>query len=460
MANTQTVAGIAGEVYRRGDAGYEAARLDAVWNERRPERYPDVIVVCASENDVVEAVRYAVREDLKVSIRSGGHSWVGNGVRDGGLLIDIHNLTDVSIDVAHKIASVQPAAKGPQIQQLLVEKDLFFPTGHAPTVGIGGFIIGGGYGWNSRAMGPACLSIIAIDVVLADGTLVHATDETHPDLMWAVRGSGPGFFGVVTRFYLKLHDRPTKILRTVLTFSIELRDEVMAWGNDNLESIAREIEISAKVGHIPGSDQEVVSLTTTAFCTPETGENILEPIAQMPYRSQAIKEIINQEVTIFELYDIADALNPPGKRWAVDGIWSDASSAEVLSAAAPLFDNIPSGASFVLWMIWGSYPEQSNACWSSQGHVYLSPNSGWDDAADDLAHEQWVHGELAKLQHLSVGLQFSDNNVADRPDDGIVPENMKRLEEIRVAYDPTGLFRSYMTLDESATAYGKSLRAK
>ncbi|MEU3618145.1 FAD-binding oxidoreductase [Streptomyces sp. NPDC006872] len=445
-------------VLRRGDERYERARLDAVWNERKPDRYPDVIVLADSEQDVVAAVRLARREGLAIGIRSGGHSWVGNGVRDGGMLLDLSRLQDVRVDPLTGTAAVQPAAKGPALLDQLAPHGLFFPTGHAPTVGIGGFILGGGYGWNSRRLGPACLSIQAIDVVLADGTLVHATDETHPDLMWAARGSGPGFFGVVTRFHLALHNLPRRILRTVHTYPLDLRDEVLAWSHATLERLSPTVEFSAKIGFAPGLDRQTVSVTATAFC--ETDENPLALLEEAPFRERAIRWTVAQETTMAELYDYADRMTPPGMRWALDGIWTDEPVEKLLDAARPLFDSVPDTTSHVLWMLWSGHPQRADACWSSQGKVYLSPNAGWTDPAEDLAHERWAHGHLADLQHLSTGLQFSDNNLADRFDHGLSPANSARLEEIRAAYDPDGVFRTYMTPRESTTAYAAAGRAR
>jgi FAD/FMN-containing dehydrogenase len=447
-----------GEFYRRGDAGYEPARLAAVWNERKPERHPDAILIAADKDDVVAAVRLAKQRSWSIGIRSGGHSWVGNGVRDGGLLLDLSRLNDVTVDAAARTAAVGPAAKGPALNEALAAHALFFPTGHAPTVGIGGFILGGGYGWNSRFWGPACLSIRALDVVLADGTLVHADDESHPELMWAARGSGPGFFGVVIRFHLDVRPAPAKILRTTHTYPLDLTRDLLAWSYDNLEALSPAVEISAKVGYTPGLDEPMVSLTATAFCTEETGEDLLAPLEAMPFRGRAVRSTVNRETTIAELYELADRLNPPGLRWALDGIWADGDATTILDAAKPMLEHIPGGVAFVLWMLWGGFPERENACWSAQAKVYLSPNAGWRDPADDLAHEQWVHGTLASIQHLSRGLQFSDNNLADRPDHGLSPESAERLERIRKVFDPDGVFTTYMAAEQSTTAYGRAQR--
>ncbi|MEU0840605.1 FAD-binding oxidoreductase [Streptomyces sp. NPDC005962] len=458
-----------GALVPRGDAAYEGARLDAVWNERKPNRYPDVIALAETEQDVVAAVRMARDAGMAIGIRSGGHSWVGNGVRDGGMLLDLSRLQHFSVDPTARTASVQPAVTGPALLDALAPHGLFFPTGHAPTVGLGGFLLGGGYGWNSRRLGPACLSITAVDVVLADGTLVHATDASHPDLLWAARGSGPGFFGAVTRFHLALHDAPRRILRTVHSYPPELRDEVLAWSYDMLEALPREVEFSVKVGWgaggLPpegrsasgpdGPDRRTVSVTATAF---SDGANPLISLEEAPFRDRALRAVVAAETTMAELYDYADRMTPAGLRWALDGIWSDAPAKEILDAARPLFDSLPDTTSHVLWMLWGGHPERGDACWSSQAKVYLSPNAGWSDPAEDLAHERWAHGHLAAVQHLSAGLQFSDNNLADRFDHGLSPANAARLEEIRTAYDPEGLFRTYMAPAESTTAYAAEAR--
>jgi hypothetical protein len=445
-----------GTLLRYGDPGYEHARLDAVWNGRKPDRYPAAIVRARSDEDVAVAVRWAADRGMQVSVRSGGHSWVGNGVRDGGLLIDLSRLAGVEVDAGARRVRVRPAVRGPEIIRALAPHGLFFPVGHAPTVGIGGFILGGGYGWNSRVWGPACLSIRAIDVVLADGELVHADDSSYPDLLWAARGCGPGFFGVVTRFELEAYPCHQRIIRTTHTYPVELRNEVLAWTYEMLADTPAAVEMSVKVGHTPALGIPAASITSTAFCTDGTGYDPLLPLEAAPFRKAAIQASVNTETTMDGLYEAADALNRPGLRWALDGIWCDAPATDVLTAAAPLLDNIPDDSSFVLWMLWGHYQERENACWSVQAPLYLSPNAGWSDPAQDLAHERWVHEPLQAMENLSRGLQFSDNNLADRPDIGLSPQNAGRVEAIRDRYDPGGLFRSYMTPAESTTALARS----
>ncbi|MFT3866655.1 MAG: FAD-binding oxidoreductase [Solirubrobacterales bacterium] len=437
-----------GTLLRRGEEGYEEAREAAIWNARKPRRFPAAIALVKSERDVVAAVRLAREEGLPVSIRSGGHSWFGNCLRESALLIDLSALHEVTVDPEAGLATVQPAVRGLELNDQLAAHGLFFPTGHAPTVGIGGFILGGGYGWNSRTLGPACLSIAAIDVVLADGELVHADDESHPDLMWAARGCGPGFFGIVTRYHLRLHPR-TPIFRRVLTYPMELHDEILGWALELEPQLPREVEMSVKVGWSAVQDTPAISVAAVGFPPDGEGEALLEPLGSCPVRPRALTDSFG-ETSLAELYAGSDRWNEPGLRWEVDGIWVDAPTDQVVAAAATAFDPIPDEHAFVLWMLWGHHPPRADACWSVQAPLYLSPNAGWRDAADDEVNEGWVDRSITELSHLSRGVQFSDANFAARPDRGLTVENAEQVEEIRRRYDPDGLFNSYLTAETAA----------
>jgi FAD/FMN-containing dehydrogenase len=164
-----------GEAFRRGALGYEAARRATCRNERLPDRYPDIIVQAMSEADVVAAIRVANANGWSVGVRSGGHSWSCNHIRDGGMLLDVSRLNAVAIDRPAMRASVGPGCRGDQVNDLLAQQKLFFPVGHCQGVGLGGYLLQGGFGWHSRAVGPACENVLAIDYVGADGELRHAS---------------------------------------------------------------------------------------------------------------------------------------------------------------------------------------------------------------------------------------------------------------------------------------------
>ena len=218
-----------GAVFSKGDAGFEDARRGHMWNARVPARYPDVVVQVGSEQDVLNAVRMAKREGWRIAIRSGGHSWSANFLRDGGMLLDLGRLQEWSINIPAMTAWVRPGVIGSDLNRALKAHGLFFPTGHCMGVGLGGFLLQGGFGWTSRLWGPACANVTAIDVVTAEGELVHADATQNSDLFWAARGAGPGFFGAVTRFYLALRPRPKVMMNSIYHYPISVMDEVYTW---------------------------------------------------------------------------------------------------------------------------------------------------------------------------------------------------------------------------------------
>ena len=455
---TTSTARFEGTFLRRGAPGYEDARLAAVWNERKPDRYPAVILLAADERDVSAAVRFAAAEGLQVSLRSGGHSWIGNGVRDDTVLIDMSRLDEVAVDRASRRATVQPAVRGEVLNELLDAEGLVFPTGHCPSVGVGGFLLGGGYGWNSRALGPACFSVEAVDVVLADGELVHADDESHPDIMWAVRGAGPGFFAAVTRFHLRVQPAYEQILRCGYTFPWHLRDDILAWSYETIPHVSPWLEMSAKVGYSPEGDP-VTMLTAWAFCTDGAGAELLAPVHKAPFLHHAVRKIENVPSTLADLYQLSDALTPKGNRYAVDGVWTDAPVDDVLAHGRGILDSLPTRKSFLLWMLWNSHMTRDDACWSTQGRLYFSPNAVWTDPQDDLRCEQWAHAALGELGPVAFGSQFSDANPGDRPARGIEASQERRLADLRATYDPTGRFVTYLSPAESTTALGRHRRS-
>src|SRR5262249_20180835 len=162
---------------------------------------------------------------LKVKARSGGHSWTGSSVRDDSIHVNLAALDAVTVDPETRTATVQPGAQGRTLNTLLAPHGLMFPTGHCPTVGVGGYLLQGGWGWNSPCVGPACLSVIGVDVVTAKGELVHADERENTDLLWAARGAGAGYFGIVTRFHLRAHRRPASMMSSIYVYPMDVVDE-------------------------------------------------------------------------------------------------------------------------------------------------------------------------------------------------------------------------------------------
>ena len=129
---------------------YEEARVGRIFNRRLPNRFPVAVVEATSEEHVIQAVKLARRLGCRVSVRSGGHSWAAWSVRDEAILIDLGQLNYMSVDEKTMVATVSPSTTGRLLNSYLAEKDLMFCGGHCPDVGLGGFLLQGGMGWNCR----------------------------------------------------------------------------------------------------------------------------------------------------------------------------------------------------------------------------------------------------------------------------------------------------------------------
>ena len=206
MDLTRLQSRIRGKVIDRGNQSYRAA-WEANWNQLRPERYPDLIVQVANDHDVVEAVRFARENGLKVAVRGGGHAWCGTPFRTGGMLIDLSQLTEVKIDPVARNAAIQPIISNRDMMRALEPHQLAFPTGHCPQVKASGYLLSGGIPWNGHYWGHAAASVNAVEMVTADGNLITANAEQNRELYWAARRRCR-MFAVVTRFHSKLYSGP------------------------------------------------------------------------------------------------------------------------------------------------------------------------------------------------------------------------------------------------------------
>ncbi len=216
-----------GRYVERGSAEYESARTEALFNARHPSRYPAAVLEAVSEADVVRgrAVGQGARLEGGGSVR---WSCLGGLERARRLAVD-RSRRAARDDRRCRQPHGDGQPRGPRragARPVPARHGLVFPGGHCSTVGLGGYLLQGGQGWNSRHWGWGCENVLGVDVVTAAGELVHADAEQNADLFWAARGSGPAFFGVVTRFHLRVHPMPAAFTHTTYAFPIECFDEL------------------------------------------------------------------------------------------------------------------------------------------------------------------------------------------------------------------------------------------
>lgn len=438
----------AGRHYFRGDEGYEAARRKTVWHSLVPDRYPEAIVQAVDAEDVKAGLGYAKANGYKVSIVSGGHSFAASHLRDGSVLLDVSRLNHVAIDKDKSLAVVGPGKGGSLLMADLQDQGLFFPGGHCKGVCLGGYLLQGGYGWNSRIYGPACESVIGVDVVTADGEQVHCDENNHPDLYWAARGAGPGFFGVVTSYHLKLYPRPAVCGTSAYAYPFELADEVYTWARSIGAEVDPRVELQAVASRgepTMGIESPVISFASPAFAdSEEEAEKALAIFGTCPVADRALVKIPYMPTDLPTWYDVAMTHYLSDHCYAVDNMWTSASAEDLLPGIRNILETMPPHPAHFLWLNWGPVPPRQDMAYSVEDDIYLALYGSWKDPADEAKYRDWAQTNMAAMSHLATGIQLADENLGRRPARFASDEAMARLDKIRAAYDPDGLFNAWM----------------
>ncbi len=249
-SHEQTVAGIdgfRGRLINANHADYDIAR--AVWNGAI-DRRPRLIARCIGTADVAAAVHFARDHDLEIAIRGGGHNVAGTAVCDDGIVIDLSAMRAVRVDPADRRAWVQGGALWGDVDHETQAHGLATTGGIVSHTGVAGLTLGGGIGWLMRKHGLTVDNLLAADVVTADGELLRASEDEHPDLFWALRGGG-GNFGVVTAFEFRLHSvGPTVLAGPILWDATDAR-EVLRFYRDFVRDAPDELGTVVRFGTAP-----------------------------------------------------------------------------------------------------------------------------------------------------------------------------------------------------------------
>lgn len=430
-----------------GDEGFDDAAVGRVFNHRRPSRRPAAVLRAADAADVAAGVRLARANGWRVAVRSGGHSWAAWSVREQTLLIDLGALTNIDFDITTRDITVGPAVRGgSDLDPFLAERGRFFAGGHCPTVGLGGFLLQGGMGWNCRGWGWAAESIVAMDVVTADGELVRCSEEENADLFWAARGSGPGFFGVVVAFRLRTRERYRSLTQTTYVYPPSVAQDVLGWLHSARHDVPPSVELVAVGITPPGMDSPALVVDGVSF---DGGPASLAALDGCPVADNALVAKVAQPVTIAELRAEQIRANPEGHRYVVDNAYLEGPRESLIPALTPAFTALPTAKSFSLWFDLAHLPGRDlpDMAQSLQTDLYFATYVVCASPAEDAICRTWVDETMARLAPYSPGCYLGDSDFTVRPAKFMTDDAWRRFLEVRAARDPDGVFPGYLCAD-------------
>jgi FAD/FMN-containing dehydrogenase len=435
--------GFTGEVIVPGDPAYDEART--IFNAMI-DRRPAVIAQCAAVDDVVRAVRFGRRLGLEIAVRGGGHGVAGKALVEGGLVIDLRRMNAVSVDAGKRTVTVGGGATMSHLDRGTQPYGLATTGGRVSTTGVGGFTLGGGGGWFDRKLGLACDNLVSVDLVTADGSVVHASEHEDPELFWALHGGG-GNFGVATSFTLRLHELRS-VTAALLFWRPEAGPEVMRAYRDFIE--AAPDEVGGGLVFLTGPAEEfcpkdlvgkLALLVLVAYAGPEAqARKAAAPILALRPEGQMIAEM-----PYADFQCMLD--DPPGNRnyWSAEYLnrLPDEAIGRFCARARDML--VPSASQHVLFPQGGAVargPRDYPIPWRHSPWI-VHPFGLWKDPADDDRARRWAHDVRADLRPWSSGavyLNFIGDEGQDRVVAGFGKENYARLARVKAQYDPDNAF--------------------
>ena len=435
-----------GELIQRGDKNYDEARK--VYNAMI-DRWPGLIARCVDVADVITAVNFGRENNLLTSVRGGGHNAGGLGVCDDGLVIDLSRINYTRVDPAARTVRVGGGCTWADVDHATHAFGLATPTGIISTTGVGGLALGGGVGHLTRKCGLTIDNILAVDMVLADGSFVTAGDHENEDLFWAIRGGG-GNFGIVTSFLFRTHPIHTDYAGPML-WEIEDAPEVMKWYREYITTAPEDVGGFFAFLNVPPGPPFPEHLHGKTMCGViwcysgdlDKAEQVFAPIRS--FKKPALDLV--GPVPHFAWQTAFDALYPPGHQWYWKADFINELSDEAIPLHVKYGSALPSPQSTThFYPINGAAHRVGNSDtpWAYRdanwAHVIVGvdPDPANNDRLIAWAREYWdaVHPYSAGGAYINFIMEEGEDRIK-----ATYRQNYDRLAKIKSKYDPTNFFR-------------------
>jgi FAD/FMN-containing dehydrogenase len=433
-----------GEIILPTDDNYDEAR--SIYNGMIDKR-PGLIVKCKNTDDVIAAVQFAQNEGIEVSIRSGGHSGPGLALVDDGMVIDLSPMKGIKVDPKNKTAKVEPGCTWGEVDAATHEYGLATVSGVISTTGVGGLTLGGGHGYLTRKYGLTIDNLISADVVLADGSLIHASEKENTDLFWALRGGG-GNFGVVTSFEYRLH--PVKnVIAGPMFWPIDQLETTMKWYRDWLPEMPDDLYAFYLVAEVAAGDpfpEEIhgKKVCGLLWCYTGPGNQFEGFIQQARDVAEPLFEFTG-EMPYPTLQSMFDGLYPKGHQWFWKGDFVKDLSDEAIQEHKK-FAKVPTSQSTMhLYPVDGAAHEvgSDETAWNKRDARWSMVIVGVDPDPENAEKiKKWARDYWEALHPHTLGGSYINFMMEEGQDrvEASYGENYERLQKVKTKYDPENFF--------------------
>jgi FAD/FMN-containing dehydrogenase len=441
----ELAASFSGELLAPDSAGYEEARL--VHNGLIDKR-PGLVARCSNTADVRDAVNLGRDAGVEISVRGGGHNVAGLAATAGGVMIDLAPMRGIHVDPATRRVRAQSGVTWNEYNRATNVYGLATTGGVISTTGISGLTLGGGLGWLMGKYGMAIDNLESAEVVLADGSVVTASDDDDADLFWAIRGGG-GNFGVVTSFEYRAHP-VDMILGGIAAHPLSAAGEFFDFYRQFTKSLPDELTSFAGLVHAPdGGGTKIVANPVCHCGDPAQAESDLKPVHEF---GPPLLDLIGPMP-----YPVINTLLDAGFPKGALNYWKSAFFTELSDAAVrtmvDAFEAAPSQMSGMV--IEHFHGEVTRVDPTATAFPHRRPGYNlaligeWLDPSETETNIRWVRETFAALEPY-MAPQVYVNYLADddgaRTRDAYGP-NYDRLLDLKRRYDPDNRFRLNQNID-------------
>jgi len=424
--------GLTGRLITPEAPEYESSRL--VFN-RAFDLRPALIVRCGSASDVTRTLDFGQKHDLPLAVRGGGHSRLGYGMCDGGVVIDLSAMKRVEVGAGKRVVRAEAGTLVRDLDEATQRFGLATTSGGCPTVGIAGLTLGGGEGRLDTKYGLACDNLLSAQVVTVDGRQVEASQNSNPDLFWAIRGGG-GNFGVVTALEYQLHP-VGRVLSGELTYPAARIPELLQAFARCLEGAPDEMHALAQL--LPSDGRRRLTIEVCHCGDPRAGNDLVMPLLELKPQEDKVRVM-----SYLEAQAAGGFLLAPVAHFQTDLIVREL-SAHVIATITTAIHNAPARCKVIILPLRGAMTRVSvsDTAFALRRPGYEIDMAGiWSTPAEKAEVVKWVQATRDSLQPFAHGVYI--NQLGDTSDQlvrsGYGP-NYARLVEIKKKYDPQNVLR-------------------